>query len=276
MILLFNENRCVDSDGRFASAKPSADPATKAPSAVNAPAFARMLPLLLSMIAGSADVTSFLGFGVFSAHLTGNLVILTAHIVAREGDKACLALSLPLFILVLGLTRLLVAGLEALNIGSLRPLLLLQFLMLGGSFILCLPSDHNRAASARSLVVAGQLTVAAMAVQNALGQLSSPKAPATAVMTTNLARFIMDAGGALLGHDPAEKAEARRRANDIWPVIIGFTAGAGLGAACFAAVGPKALVLSAGLALLALAMSLVAGSRSDSKDGLLSKIQERS
>jgi len=273
---LLKRNHCVDSDWGFADETPSADPATKAPSAINAPGFARMLPPLLSLIAGSSDVTSFLGLGLFSAHVTGNLVILTAHIVAREGDKACLALSLPLFILVLGLTRLLVAGLETLNIGSLRPLLLLQFLMLGGSFILCLPSDHNRDPSARNLVVAGQLTVAAMTVQNALGQLSSPKAPATAVMTTNLARFIMDAGGALLGHDPAEKAEARRRANDTWPVIIGFTTGAGLGAACFAAVGPKALVLPAGLALLALAMSLVARSRADNKDGLLSKIQERS
>ena len=272
---LLKRNHCVDSDRRFASETPSADPATKAPSAINAPGFARMLPPLLSVIAGSSDVTSFLGLGLFSAHVTGNLVILTAHIVAREGDKACLALSLPLFILVLGLTRLLVAGLETLNIGSLRPLLLLQFLMLGGSFILCLPSDHNRDPSARNLVVAGQLTVAAMTVQNALGQLSSPKAPATAVMTTNLARFIMDAGGALLGHDPAEKAEARRRANDTWPVIIGFTAGAGLGAACFAAVGPKALVLPAGLALLALVMSLAARPQADSNDCSLRKIQER-
>ncbi len=191
---LLKRNHCVDSDWGFADETPSADTATKAPSAINAPGFARMLPPLLSVIAGSADVTSFLGLGLFSAHVTGNLVILTAHIVAREGDKACLALSLPLFILVLGLTRLLVAGLETLNIGSLRPLLLLQFLMLGGSFILCLPSNHNRDPFARNLVVAGQLTVAAMAVQNALGQLSSPKAPAAAVMTTNLARFIMDAG----------------------------------------------------------------------------------
>jgi len=115
-----------------------------------------------------------------------------------------------------------------------------------------------------------------MAVQNALGQLSSPKAPATAVMTTNLARFIVDAGEALFGPYPSERTDARQRANDTWPVIIGFTTGAGLGAACFAAVGPKALVLPAGLALLALAMSLVARSRADSKDGLLSKIQERS
>src|SRR5215475_10530138 len=60
--------------------------------------FNRLLALL-SVIAGSADVTSFLGFGLFSAHVTGNLVILTAHIVARKADDACLILSVPLLLL---------------------------------------------------------------------------------------------------------------------------------------------------------------------------------
>jgi uncharacterized membrane protein YoaK (UPF0700 family) len=46
--------------------------------------------------------------------------------------------------------------------------------------------------------------------------------------------------------------EARHRAKHTWPVIIGFTAGAGLGAACFAAAGLKSLGLPAGLALFAL------------------------
>jgi uncharacterized membrane protein YoaK (UPF0700 family) len=213
---------------------------------------------VLSVIAGSADATSFLGLGLFSSHVTGNLVILTAQIVGRGAGAACLVLSVPFFILVLGLTRLLVAGLEALDLSSLRPLLLLQFLMLGGSFVLGLASGHHPAPEARSIIVAGQLSVGAMAVQNALVQLSLHGSPTTAVMTTNLTRFIMDAGEALLGHDPAEVAEARHRAKHTWPVIIGFVAGAGLGAACFAAAGLKSLGLPAGLALLALLMSLAA------------------
>jgi hypothetical protein len=45
-------------------------------------------------------------------------------------------------------------------------------------------------------------------------------------------------------------------AKQTWPAIIGFTAGAGLGAACFAAAGLWSLALPAGLALLALAMGL--------------------
>ena len=216
----------------------------------------KLLPAVLSVIAGSADATSFLGLGLFSAHVTGNLVILAAHLVARRADNACLVFSVPLFILVLGLTRLLVAGLEALDLRALRPLLFLQFLMLAGSLVFGLAAGHRPALEARNIIVAGQLSVGAMAVQNALVELSLRDSPTTAVMTTNLTRFIMDAGEVLLGRDPAEVAEARHRAKLTWPVIVGFTAGAGLGAACFAAAGLKSLGLPAGLALLALVMSL--------------------
>jgi hypothetical protein len=66
------------------------------------------------------------------------------------------------------------------------------------------------------------------------------------------------AGESLLGKDAMEVAAARRRANGTWSVIIGFTAGAGLDAACFAIAGLKSLGLPAGLALLALVMSLPA------------------
>jgi hypothetical protein len=53
-------------------------------------------------------------------------------------------------------------------------------------------------------------------------------------------------------------ASARRRCKHTWLAIIGFTAGAGFGAGCFAAAGLWSLALPAGLALLALAMGLVA------------------
>src|SRR5262245_50178334 len=92
--------------------------------------FLAVLPTVLSVIAGSADVISFLGLGLFNAHITGNLVILAAHIAAREKADVKLMLSVPIFILVLGLMRLLVAGLQALWVGSLVPLLFLQFLLL--------------------------------------------------------------------------------------------------------------------------------------------------
>jgi len=210
---------------------------------------------MLSVIAGSADVTSFLGLGLFNAHITGNLVILAAHLVARGTADLALIVSVPIFILVLGLMRVLVAGLEALDINSLRPLLSLQFLLLGGSYFICIWSNHPLNPDAPGMIFAGQLGVAAMAVQTALVQLAIPGASSTSVMTTNITRFIMDVGEFSLGHDPDTMTGARRRARHTWPVIVGFIAGASLGAACFANVGIESLDLPAGIALIALVIS---------------------
>ncbi len=213
---------------------------------------ARLVAVLLSVLAGAADVTTFLAFGLFSAHVTGNLVILTAHMVARNADIGGLALSVPLFVLMLGLTRLLAGVLEKFGIGLLRPLLLLQFLLLAACYAFGLHSERQSNPEARGAFIAGQFGVAAMAVQNALGQLLLRWAPATTVMTTNLTRLVMDAGEALLGRNPAEVAEASQRAKDHLELIICFVLGAGFGAACFATVGRMSLGLPVGLALLAL------------------------
>jgi hypothetical protein len=51
---------------------------------------ARLLPFVLSIIAGNVDIIGFLGLGgLFTAHVTGNLVVLAAKLVA--GDQASLA-----------------------------------------------------------------------------------------------------------------------------------------------------------------------------------------
>src|ERR1700677_1604227 len=95
----------------------------------------KLLPAVLSLTAGSVDVISFLGLGgLFTAHITGNLVILASHIV--NGGEAPVApmLSVPIFMVVLVCTRLLVGGLESLGLASLRPLLLPQLLLLARFF----------------------------------------------------------------------------------------------------------------------------------------------
>jgi uncharacterized membrane protein YoaK (UPF0700 family) len=102
------------------------------------------------------------------------------------------------------------------------------------------------------------LGVSAMAVQNALVQVSLTGAPSTAAMTTNVTRFAMDVGEMLIGRDPAEAARSRLRAKQIWPAIVGFTIGCGLGAACESMVGLRSLALPSGLALVAIAMSFAA------------------
>jgi len=223
------------------------------------PLSAKLLPTVLSIIAGSVDAIGFLGLGgLFTAHVTGNFVILAAHLAS--GGKAPVApmLSVPVFVATLGLTRLLASTLERIGFASLRPLLLLQFLLLGGFFVLCASASPRIDPDATKAILGGMLGVSAMAVQNALVQIVLQGAPSTAVMTTNITRFMMDVGDVMLGRTPADVAEAHDRAMRTLPAIVGFAVGCGLGATCAAAIGLRSLALPAGLALLAVAMGMTA------------------
>jgi uncharacterized membrane protein YoaK (UPF0700 family) len=215
-----------------------------------------LLPTVLSLIAGSVDVISFVGLGgLFAAHITGNLVILAARIVAGDEAPLALMIAVPVFIIVLAMTRLLAGGLERLRVASLRPLLFLQFLLLAGFLALCIVGGPRLDPNGANATVAGMLGVSAMAVQNALVQISLKGAPSTAVMTTNITRFMMDLGEVLLGRSPNDGAKAGERARRTGLAIAGFVIGCGLGAGCQAVAGLWSLTLPAGLALVALAMA---------------------
>jgi uncharacterized membrane protein YoaK (UPF0700 family) len=229
-----------------------------APSADDSRAVQALL-IVLSVTAGCTDIIGFLVLnGLFTAHITGNLVILAAHIVGGGEAQIAPMLSVPVFIVMVGLTRLLAGGLASIGLASLRPLLLLQFLLLAGFLVLCVAAGPRIDPNATNAILAGMLGVSAMAVQNALVQISLKGAPSTAVMTSNVTRFAMDVGEVLLGGDPADVAKARNRAARVLPAIVGFTVGCGLGAACEAALGVWSLALPAGLALIAFAISFAA------------------
>jgi len=227
---------------------PGADPAIRA------------LPFVLSVIAGATDLIGFLGLnGLFTAHITGNLVVLAAHFVAGEPTIFSYILSVPVFMLVLLLTRVLAGGIERAGRETLGPLLLLQLLTLAVFLVLCVAAGPWIDPNAATAVIAGMFGVAAMAVQNALVQISLRNTPTTAVMTTNVTHFMLDLGGILVGGDQTEAAKARSRAMRTLPVIVGFATGCGLGAACEAAAGLWSLALPTGLALLAFVMGLAEG-----------------
>jgi uncharacterized membrane protein YoaK (UPF0700 family) len=142
-----------------------ARPTVPVPS-INETPMLRLLPLVLSLIAGSCDIIGFIGLGgLFTAHITGNLVVLAARLVAGESAPLSYLISVPVFILVLGLTRLLVNGLERFGVPSLRPLLLLQLLLLGGFLASCVAVGSPVDPNAVTAIVAGMLGVSAMAVQ---------------------------------------------------------------------------------------------------------------
>jgi len=126
-----------------------------------------------------------------------------------------------------------------------------------GFLVCCVNSEQRFGTNSGIAITAGMFGVSAMAVQTALVQISLTQAPSTAVMTTNIAYFMLALGELLAGGDDAVVASARKRVTHILPVIVGFTIGCALGAAGQSAYGSWSLGLPAGLALLALAMSVM-------------------
>ena len=215
--------------------------------------------ILLSVTAGSVDVIGFLGLrGLFIAHITGNLVILAAHIAANDEAPLANIISFPVFIVALAVMRLLAAGLERTHVTSLRPLLLLQFLLLTGFLALCVGGGSRPDLNAANAIVAGMLGVSAMAVQNAVVQISFKESPSTCVMTTNTTRFVLDLGEVLIGRSRNDGVKAGERAKRSGLAIAGFVVGCGLGAGCQAVIGLWSLALPTGLALVALVIAVAA------------------
>ncbi len=223
-------------------------------------AAAKLLPVVLSVIAGSVDVISFTGLdGLFTAHITGNLVILAARFLAGSSSPLAHLISVPVFIMALAMTRMLADGLDRIGVVTLRPLLSLQFLLLCAFFVICIAAGPKVPPDAAIMIFAAMLGVSAMAVQNALVQISLADAPSTAVMTTNVTRFALDLGQVLLHKGTSGAVEAVERARRTGLVIVGFLVGCGLGAWSWALLGLWSLALPTGLALLALAMAFAVG-----------------
>lgn len=215
------------------------------------------LLLLLSATAGATDAIGFLALdGLFTAHITGNIVILANRIVTHGKAGIAELISVPVFMGVLALARLLGLALARRQKGAaLDVLLLLQVLCLLGFFLLGTRLAPGFDPGAAQPVLAGMLGVAAMAIQNALVQTELPGAPTTAVLTTSVARFTIAFVDAVAA-PTAERGGARDKVAAILPPILGFLVGCLAGIVLAWRAGLAALILPT---FLATAAALVAG-----------------
>jgi uncharacterized membrane protein YoaK (UPF0700 family) len=215
----------------------------------------KLLPAVLAVIAGATDAIGFLGLGgLLAAHITGNLVILAAYVVMQGHVRLAPMLAVPVFIIVAVLTRLLAAAVEASDMSSLRPLLILQALLLCGFCALRFAAGPGADVDAAIAVLAGMLAVAAMAVQNAMVQICLKGTPSTAVMTTNITRFSVGIGEMIVGRDASRGQGARVDVTHTGVSIFGFVIGCAIGAAAEAMFGIWSTAMPAGLAIIAVAL----------------------
>jgi uncharacterized membrane protein YoaK (UPF0700 family) len=214
--------------------------------------FEQRLPPLLSVIAGMVDVIGFLSLGLFTAHITGNLVVIAALLVRGGPPNMAQVLAVPVFVIAVAAVWWIAKALKRRGPALARPLLLIQFLLL--TCVLILSVIYGPAVKPRGWmsVAIAMIAVSAMACQFALLRLSMPVAPSTAVMTgnlTNAALWLLDT----MSRSQPLTEDANERLKKTLKLVVGFFAGCIAGAAAVSWLGDWAwlpAVILAGAAVV--------------------------
>jgi len=204
------------------------------------------------MIAGMVDIIGFLTLGLFTAHITGNLVVIAALLVRGGPPNMSQVLAVPIFAAAVAAVWGIAKASERSGNALARPLLLIQFLLL--VCVLALSVFFNPAANRHGwmAIIVAMIAVAAMACQFSLLRLAVPGAPSTAVMTGNLTNTVLSLLDTLSPNHPLEGG-ARARLKKPLKAVVGFLAGCIAGAAAVSILGAWAWsvpVVLAGLVLI--------------------------
>ncbi len=219
-----------------------------------APQAEQRLAAVLSLIAGMVDVTGFLSLGnLFTAHITGNLVVIAALVVRGGPVNLAQVLAIPVFILAVG-GAWFVARVSAERGSRLaKRLLLVQFLLLTAVLVFSVvtrPSAHPHGLMAG---IAAMIAVCAMACQFALFGLALPGGPSTAVMTGNLTNTVLALLDQVSPPTPSA-AHSGGRTDTSLHLLVSFFAGCVAATAAVSVLGDWAWSLPAALAALAVAL----------------------
>jgi uncharacterized membrane protein YoaK (UPF0700 family) len=212
--------------------------------------FQEWLPTLLSVIAGMVDVIGFLGLGIFTAHITGNIVIIGALIVHHNRVSSADILAIPVFVLAVAATSLVAKATGWRDRRLRRLLLIIQFLLITCVFIFSAITKPSADPDGRTATIAAMIAITSMACQFALLRLTLPVAPSTAVMTGNLTNAVL----ALVDSSTRMESDSRQL-KDSLHLLIGFFVGCVAAAAAEMYLGDWAWSLPAALAGVAVALS---------------------
>lgn len=209
------------------------------------------LPPLLSVIAGMVDFTGFFTLGhIFTAHVTGNIVLAAAVVIDGGSFHWAQLLAIPVFMLALAVIWMIakVSGRRGSNLAQL--LLRVQFLMLATLLIFSVIAKPSADPVGLRAGAAALLAVSAMACQYALLRLAVPGAISTAVMTGNLANAVLSAMDLLAVRNPLLPQDSTPLNRSLHR-LLGFLLGCVVAAAAVSAAGDWAWSLAAAVAAIA-------------------------
>jgi uncharacterized membrane protein YoaK (UPF0700 family) len=221
--------------------------------------FERWIPPLLSAVAGTVDVIGFLSLKLFTAHVTGNLVVIAALLVRGGPPNVNQILAVPVFILAVACVWLISKALDRRGAALARPLLLVQLLLLTCVLIFSVAYDSTAHPHGLMPSIAAMIAVSAMACQFSLLRLAVPGAPSTAVMTGNLTETVLSLLDALSQTPVVE--DARDQVKKTLQLIVPFFCGCLVGAGACSWLGDWAWSLP--VVLAGMALTLVPSGQND-------------
>jgi uncharacterized membrane protein YoaK (UPF0700 family) len=193
------------------------------------------MPILLGVIAGYVDTAGYLALqGLFTSHVTGNFVTLGASLVSGVGTVAKL-LALPVFCVVIIVTRWASHALAARGVPVLRTMLSLKVVLLAIGAALAIHFGPFSSSDTGPALATGLTLVAAMAIQNAVQRIHLGSAPPSTVMTGTTTQLMLDIAD-MLG-PTAIKAVARTRIARLAISVVAFAFGCASAALLYVTAG---------------------------------------
>jgi uncharacterized membrane protein YoaK (UPF0700 family) len=216
--------------------------------------FQRLQGASMGFLAGYVDTLGFVAlFGLFTAHVTGNFVLIAASLADPAQTPSLLKLlAFPAFILGIAAARLLVVGCERRGKAALKPSYLLQLGLLLG-FMACgmLAEPVGKSVGALAMA-AGLFGAAAMGAHSAASKLLLTQLAPTSMMTGNVTQLVIDAVDWLRG--AADTGTRARCAKFFWPVLS-FALGCAAAAFAYRAFGFVALAVPGAILCLHLLLA---------------------
>ena len=191
---------------------------------------------LRAFTAGFVDTTGFIAlFGLFTAHVTGNFVLIGASLAEFHDGIIAKLLALPVFIIVVVAAHLYVIRQQRRERDAAGVLMIAECVFLAAFMAAGLAASPFLDADAPVTIATGMLAVTAMAVQNAGARSVFATLSPTTVMTGNVTQIVIDLVDLALS--PSKAAEVKPRLKKMIPAVLTFTLGA-LGAAlAYLAIG---------------------------------------
>ncbi len=194
-----------------------------------------VVALLLTANAGYVDTVGFLGLhGLFAAHVTGNLVTLSASTVLGTSGVVTKLMTLPVFFIAVALAR--IAGRALADRPFVRPLAMMSVIVIALAIaaVLAIVLGPFPDGDAPPAMATGLVMVVGMAVQNGMQRVHLKGFPPTTAMTGNLTELVLDVIDlSVTAPDPDLLVNVRRVAAG----VVCFALGCGLAAMLYRLTG---------------------------------------